>query len=126
MFPRRRDRTVFINWLAERLLDHQVKFTVNLERTAVAATHKITPSSPRMASLLADVTKGNIKIPVFQRDYVWEDEQIMSLLDSIYMGYPVGSLLLWSTKVALNHERNVGGFKLPETPEDYPVNYVLD
>src|SRR5579863_3937299 len=92
----------------------------------MAGTNKITPTSPRMASLLADVTKGNIKIPVFQREYVWNDEQIMSLLDSIYMGYPVGSILLWSTKVALRHERNVGGFKLPATPEDYPVNYVLD
>lgn len=82
----------------------------------MAAIHKITPSSPRMASLVSDVTKGNIKIPVFQREYVWNDEQIMSLLDSIYMGYPVGSILLWSTKTALNHERNVGGFKLPDTP----------
>lgn len=50
----------------------------------------------------------------------------MSLLDSIYRGYPVGSLLLWSTKESLTHERNVGGFALPETPEDYPVNYLLD
>ena len=50
----------------------------------------------------------------------------MSLLDSIYRGYPVGSLLLWSTKESLDHERNVGGFVLPKTPEDYPVNYVLD
>jgi hypothetical protein len=92
----------------------------------VSTVNKITPSSPRLASLLSDVSKGNIKIPVFQREYVWEDEQIMSLLDSIYRGYPVGSLLLWSTKERLVHERNVGGFKLPETPEDYPVNYVLD
>jgi hypothetical protein len=92
----------------------------------MSTVNKITPSNPRMASLLADVSKGNIKIPVFQRDYVWEDEQIMSLLDSIYEGYPVGSLLLWSTKERLTHERNVGGFKLPDTPEDYPVNYVLD
>ena len=84
-------------------------------------THKITPSNPRIASLLTDVDKGNIKIPVFQREYVWKDEQIISLLDSIYHGYPVGSLLLWSTKVPLKHERNVGGFKLPITPEDYPV-----
>jgi hypothetical protein len=89
-------------------------------------THKIQPSNPRIASLLADVTKGNIKIPVFQREYVWNDEQIIGLLDSIYRGYPVGSLLLWSTKESLKHERNVGGFKLPATPEDYPVNYVLD
>ncbi len=50
----------------------------------------------------------------------------MSLLNSIYQGYPVGSLLLWSTKEKLDHERNVGGFALPDTPEDYPVNYVLD
>jgi len=92
----------------------------------MSATHKITPSNPRIASLLSDVTKGNLKIPVFQREFVWKDEQIMSLLDSIYQGYPVGSLLLWSTKERLKHERNVGGFRLPDTPEDYPVQYVLD
>lgn len=92
----------------------------------MSVVHKITPSNPRIASLLADVTKGNIKIPVFQREYVWTDEQIMSLLDSIYRGYPVGSLLLWSTKERLEYERNVGGFALPETPADYPVQYVLD
>lgn len=57
---------------------------------------------------------------------MWLDDQVMSLLDSIYRGYPVGSLLLWSTKERLNHDRSVGGFRLPDTPEDYPVNYVLD
>jgi len=92
----------------------------------MASMNKITPSSPRLASLLSDVERGNIKIPVFQRQYIWSDEQIISLLDSIYRGYPVGSLLMWSTKEELKHERNVGGFKLPETPEDYPVNYILD
>lgn len=90
------------------------------------AVRKIAPTNPRIASLLGDVTKGNIKIPVLQREFVWQDEQIMSLLDSIYHGYPVGSLLLWSTKERLKHERNVGGFRLPKTPEDYPVQYVLD
>lgn len=92
----------------------------------MASLSKITPSSPRLASLLSDVERGNIKIPVFQRQYIWNDEQIVSLLDSIYRGYPVGSLLMWATKEELKHERNVGGFKLPETPEDYPVNYILD
>lgn len=92
----------------------------------MSTTNKITPTNPRLAALLADVSRGNIKIPAFQREYVWKDEQIMSLLDSIYRGYPVGSLLLWSTKESLKHERNVGGFQLPDTPEDYPVNYLLD
>ncbi|MGS1868409.1 GmrSD restriction endonuclease domain-containing protein [Klebsiella michiganensis] len=92
----------------------------------MASLSKITPSSPRLASLLSDVERGNIKIPVFQREYIWTDEQIISLLDSIYRGYPVGSLLMWSTREELKHERNVGGFTLPNTPEDYPVNYILD
>lgn len=92
----------------------------------MASTTKITPSSPRLASLLSDVERGNIKIPVFQREYIWSDDQIISLLDSIYRGYPVGSLLMWSTREELKHERNVGGFSLPVTPEDYPVNYILD
>jgi hypothetical protein len=92
----------------------------------MASTQKIATSNLRLAALLSDVTRGNIKIPVFQRGYVWSDEQIMSLLDSIYRGYPVGSLLLWSTREALKHERDIGGFKLPSTPMDYPVQYVLD
>lgn len=92
----------------------------------MASLSKITPSSPRLASLLSDVDRGNIKIPVFQREYIWTDDQIISLLDSIYRGYPVGSLLMWSTREELKHERNVGGFSLPSTPEDYPVNYILD
>ncbi|MBS3044397.1 DUF262 domain-containing protein [Enterobacter asburiae] len=92
----------------------------------MASLSKITPSSPRLASLLSDVERGNIKIPVFQREYIWTDDQIISLLDSIYRGYPVGSLLMWSTREELKHERNVGGFSLPNTPEDYPVNYILD
>ncbi len=58
----------------------------------MASSTKITPSSPRFASLLSDVERGNIKIPIFQRQYIWSDEQIVSLLDSIYRGYPVGSL----------------------------------
>ena len=87
---------------------------------------KITPHNPRLANLLSDVERGNIKIPVFQRQFIWNDEQIISLLDSIYRGFPVGSLLMWSTREVLRYERNIGGFILPETPEDYPVNYILD
>lgn len=92
----------------------------------MAAVNKITPSNPRLSSLLSEIETGNIKIPVFQREFVWDDEQIMSLLDSIYRGFPVGSILLWSTKEELKTHRNVGGFHLPDVPADYPVKYVLD
>jgi hypothetical protein len=38
-----------------------------------------------------------IQIPKFQRSYVWKDSQIKKLVDSIYHGFPIGSLLAYKT-----------------------------
>ena len=48
------------------------------------------------------------------------------LMDSLYKGYPFGSLLLWRTREQLRHERQLGPFVLPERDPDYPIEYVLD
>ena len=42
---------------------------------------------------------GALMIPSIQRDYVWSRPQIPRLLDSIYKGYPIGSLLIWETNL---------------------------
>lgn len=47
-------------------------------------------------------------------------------MDSIYKGFPFGSLLFWRTKEKLKCERELGPFDLPPPTEDYPVDYVLD
>lgn len=80
----------------------------------------------RISRLVTRIEQGDIKIPKFQRGFVWTRQQILDLLDSIYKGYPVGSLLLWRTSDKLATERNIGGFDLPETAEQYPTNYILD
>lgn len=76
--------------------------------------------------LITDIKKGEIKIPQFQRKFVWKEQQAIDLLDSIANNYPVGSLLLWKTSVKLAIERNIGDFKLPETDDLTPTDYVLD
>lgn len=38
---------------------------------------------------------GRLRLPVFQRTFVWDNRNITELFDSIYKGYPVGTLLLW-------------------------------
>jgi len=80
----------------------------------------------KIDKLLNKIKDGDIKIPPFQRKFVWNREQIISLLDSIYNDYPIGSILLWSTNELLPATRDIGGFKLPEKKPDYPINYVLD
>lgn len=36
-----------------------------------------------------------IYIPEFQRDFVWSDDQVKELIESIYRGYPIGVITLW-------------------------------
>jgi len=52
-------------------------------------------------------------IPTFQRDFVWEPENIVRLWDSIYRFYPIGSVLYWITDSYLHTHRKLGGFIFP-------------
>lgn len=40
-----------------------------------------------------------LQVPKFQRKVVWSDEKITKLVDSIYRGFPIGSLLVYQTDV---------------------------
>lgn len=44
--------------------------------------------------LVANVLAGHVRIPVFQRDLAWDVRDVIDLFDSIYRGFPIGSLLL--------------------------------
>jgi len=90
------------------------------------ASSEITLSSPKIDKLINRIEEGDIKIPAFQRGFVWKQDQVIKLLDSIYNEYPIGSILLWNSIVRLKSTRNIGGFLLAEREPLYPVNYVLD
>ncbi len=76
--------------------------------------------------LLDQVYSGQIRIPAFQRGFVWDADHVAHFLDSIYKGYPFGSLLFWLTQERLSSERNLGPFELPKPQDKYPISYVLD
>lgn len=79
-----------------------------------------------ISTLITGINQGEVKVPQFQRKFVWKEEQAIALLDSIANNYPVGSLLLWRTKEKLRAERNIGEFRLPSTDDMDPTDYVLD
>lgn len=83
--------------------------------------------SYNIRQIIDAITRGQIRIPAFQRGFVWEPERIAHLMDSIYKGYPFGSLLLWrTTGERLSVEKDLGPFVLPAPEKDFPVDYVLD
>ena len=50
-----------------------------------------------LSDLLNEIQKGQLQLPDFQRGWVWDDGHIRSLLTSISLSYPVGSLMTLET-----------------------------
>lgn len=77
-------------------------------------------------TLLSEIETGQIKIPQFQRQFVWDLSSSAKLLDSILKGYPIGTFIYWRTNERLRAVRNIGNIDLPEPRDGEFVNYVLD
>src|SRR6266581_4734950 len=84
------------------------------------------PQSVTFTSLFAEIENGTIKIPQFQRDFVWSKAKSAKLLDSIVKGYPIGTFIIWKTNERLRSIRNLGGVALPETAPGDSIKYLLD
>ncbi|MCL4480589.1 MAG: DUF262 domain-containing protein, partial [Candidatus Thermoplasmatota archaeon] len=84
------------------------------------------PMPYQFSALVVDIDRGRVKIPQFQRDFVWPLERCASLLDSVVKEYPIGSFIFWKTKERLRSVRNIGDLSLPDTESSDFVNYILD
>lgn len=62
----------------------------------------------QVGTVLDQIDLGAVALPVFQRGYVWNRDQVRGLMDSLYRGHPVGSLLTWLTKTETASVRGDG------------------
>ncbi|MDD5457738.1 MAG: DUF262 domain-containing protein [Candidatus Margulisbacteria bacterium] len=84
------------------------------------------PHTLSFSTLMSEIDKGIIKIPQFQRDFVWNKKKSCRLMDSIVKGYPIGTFIFWKTNERLRAIRNIGGIELPEASKGEFIQYVLD
>jgi uncharacterized protein with ParB-like and HNH nuclease domain len=74
--------------------------------------------------MLAD---GEFLIPTFQRNFIWNPEHISGLWESIFLGYPVGSIVYWRTPSRLKIPRWLGGLQIPQGGSSRGLHsYILD
>ncbi len=73
-----------------------------------------------ISTILSQIDLGSYAMPVFQRGYVWNRDQVRKLMSSLYKGYPIGSLLVWNTATDPDISKGDG----PLTPGN--VNLILD
>ena len=86
-------------------------------------------SSYAIHELIALVENGIIRIPHFQRGQRWGPGDVAKLFDSIYKGYPIGTLLLWKrpapvTEMTLGNQR-IGIIRI-QAPERTDALWVVD
>lgn len=85
-----------------------------------------TPGVEHLTTIFRRVSKGDIRIPAFQRRLVWDEAQVASLLESVYRGFPIGSALLWMVRGPILRDAELEFPIFPVTPPNYPTSYILD
>ncbi|ROO62698.1 uncharacterized protein DUF262 [Micromonospora sp. Llam0] len=87
---------------------------------------ELEPVVTMLSDVLHGIATGRIRVPAFQRPFVWRPEQMLDLFDSIERGYPIGYLLLWETTDDVASLDHVGEVPVKPAPSGLPVAYVLD
>jgi hypothetical protein len=77
-----------------------------------------------LKDILKKVDEGKLQLPDFQRDYVWNDEDVRSLIASIAKGFPVGALLTLETGGEVNFKPRL--LEGVPTNDVEPVELLLD
>ncbi len=57
--------------------------------------------------LVDKVERGELRLPEMQRRYVWPATRVRDLLDSLYRGYPSGTILVWETDEDIEKRENL-------------------
>ncbi len=80
--------------------------------------------SEKVEDLVARVRRGSVRVPRFQRRLNWVSSDVLDLFDSLYRGYPVGSLLFFKRPAA--PERLKLGPLTIEAPATEAAWWVVD
>ncbi len=90
-------------------------------------TDRIKPENKGLTTYLDELLSRNYQIPTFQRDVVWDKDNVKKLWDSIYKFYPLGSILIWKTDLQLQNHRQIGGHLITDTSfSRTEYQYILD
>ena len=79
-----------------------------------------------VAEWLTEIHSGSLRLPEFQRDVVWNQNQVCDLLEAILSSRPVGCLLLLPKNETPEEQFRVRPFEGIELLEDKYSSLVLD
>ncbi|MCE2485964.1 MAG: DUF262 domain-containing protein [Desulfurellaceae bacterium] len=85
----------------------------------------VSPEVIFLGHLVERIMAGKIRVPRFQRPFVWKQADLHALLDSVLRGFPIGSILVWETEQPVETTEYVGPVAVSREPGGV-VGYLLD
>jgi len=61
----------------------------------MSITTKFKKTNGELNTLFDQIDRGELGLPELQRPFVWGNNKVRDLFDSMYQGYPVGYFLFW-------------------------------
>lgn len=84
-------------------------------------------SDYKLADIVYEVERGILRIPQFQREFVWQKSRVIKLLESIYQEYSIGSFFFWNApENYYDFYRDIAELHLPQPDKHDKITYILD
>lgn len=88
---------------------------------------------PTLFGLLSQIDRDEIVLPAMQRPFVWKEDRIYRLVDSLLRGFPIGAVMLWRTTTVQRFRRlprdldteTTEVFNFEETSTDTSNKYLV-
>lgn len=87
---------------------------------------KVVPRVKRLIHYIQEIEEGKLKVPSFQRNFIWGKKEMLDLFDSLKKGYPIGSLLFWKSEDEFETKNEVGPFFIKNNSYKTEFFYILD
>lgn len=107
------------NWYEDAMIESENEDDGVIKEYDITST----PNDFNISTLFNLINNGIIKMPPFQRNYVWDIKRASKLIESVILGLPIPQVFLYEKgknnffvidgqqKVIVNHYRHIDGIK---------------
>lgn len=87
------------------------------------------PEVVELPMLMQRLRAGLLQVPRFKRGFIWGDSDCITLMQSVVLGIPIGSIFTWRTVQSVSVVDAIGPHRIPspsEVSRRHAPSYVLD
>jgi hypothetical protein len=106
-------------YIVNKKFKTKIKFREKIMQDVIFDT-----ADTELKSLLIRVRDGSLGLPDLQRPFVWQNNKVRDLLDSMMKGYPIGFVMTWQCPIEQKDKKSFIGIQEKDYKE--PSEVIID